>query len=145
MRELDQSLLLFFTGVTRRAQEVERSKLANLDRIQDNLKKMLDLVDKAYDALTGSHSLAAFGRLLHETWLEKRSLDPLVSGPEIDRLYQAGTEAGALGGKLLGAGGGGFMLFFVPLERQAAVRRALSEYHEVPFAINAPGSAVVHS
>jgi len=145
MWELDQSLLVFFTGITRRAQDVERAKLANLHRIQNNLKNMLLLVDKAYDALTGNGSLAAFGRLLHETWIEKRRLDTAVSAPEIDRLYEAGIAAGALGGKLLGAGGGGFMLFFVPIEKQAAVRRALHGYHEVPFSINAPGSTIVHS
>jgi len=102
-------------------------------------------VDRAYDALTGNRSLAEFGKLLHETWIEKKQLDPSVSAPMIDRLYETGITAGALGGKLLGAGGGGFMLFFVPPERQAAVRAALSAYHEVPFGINAPGSTVVHS
>jgi D-glycero-alpha-D-manno-heptose-7-phosphate kinase len=137
--------MLYFTGITRRAQEVEASKLANLARIEDNLKKMLLLVERAYDALTGSKALADFGRLLNETWIEKKKLDPSVSAPEIDRLYQTGMGAGALGGKLLGAGGGGFMLFFVPAERQAAVRAALRDYHEVPFAINAPGSTIVHS
>ena len=86
-----------------------------------------------------------FGQMLNETWLEKKNLDASVTAPEMDRLYAAGVEAGALGGKLLGAGGGGFMLFFVPVERQAAVRRALAAYHEVPFAINAPGSTIVHS
>jgi D-glycero-alpha-D-manno-heptose-7-phosphate kinase len=145
MRELGDSLMLYFTGITRRAQEVEASKLANLARIEDNLKKMLLLVERAYDALTGSKALADFGRLLNETWIEKKKLDPSVSAPEIDRLYQTGMGAGALGGKLLGAGGGGFMLFFVPAERQAAVRAALRDYHEVPFAINAPGSTIVHS
>lgn len=144
-RELGDSLLLYFTGITRRAQEVEASKLANLGRIQDNLKKMLTLVDRAYDALTGNKGLAEFGRLLNETWIQKKQLDPSVSAPEIDRLYDAGIRAGALGGKLLGAGGGGFMLFFVPVERQTAVRKALSGYHEVPFGINAPGSTIVHS
>ena len=145
MRELGDSLMLYFTGITRPAQELEASKLANLARIEDNLKKMLLLVDRAYDALTGSKGLADFGRLLNETWIEKKQLDPSVSAPEIDRLHAAGMRAGALGGKLLGAGGGGFMLFFVPGERQAAVRAALSDYHEVPFAINAPGSTIVHS
>lgn len=145
MRELNDSLMLFFTGITRPAQEVEQNKLKNLDRIQDNLKNMLTLVDKAYDALTGTSNLSAFGRLLHDTWTEKRRLDGSVSAPEIDRLYALGTEAGAFGGKLLGAGGGGFMLFFVPPDRQAAVRAALHNYHEVRFAINAPGSTVVLS
>ena len=145
MRELEDSLLLYFTGITRRAQEVEASKMANLAHIEHNLKKMLRLVDRACDALTGSKGLEDFGRLLNDTWTEKKQLDPAVSAPEIDRLYDAGMRAGAVGGKLLGAGGGGFMLFFVPGERQAAVRAALRDYHEVPFAINAPGSTIVHS
>ena len=145
MRELNDSLMLFFTGITRHAQEVEQNKLKNLGRIQANLKNMLALVDKAYDALTGTSSLSAFGRLLHETWTQKRRLDDSVSAPEIDSLYALGTEAGALGGKLLGAGGGGFMLFFVPPDRQVVVRAALRNYHEVPFGINAPGSTVVLS
>ena len=143
--ELNEHLLMFFTGVTRRAQEVEQSKLANLARIQDNLKKMHLLVERAYDALTSNGSFVRLGQLLHDSWMEKRNLDKAVSTPEIDRLYQTGTQAGALGGKLLGAGGGGFMLFLVPPERQAAVRAALSGFHEVPFVINAPGSTVVHS
>jgi D-glycero-alpha-D-manno-heptose-7-phosphate kinase len=145
MRELGDSLLLFYTRITRQAQELERNKIANMVRIQDNLKKMLVHVDKAYDALTGNGSLARFGQLLHETWQEKRQLDPGVSAPEIDQLYEVGRRAGAIGGKLLGAGGGGFMLLFVPPEKQAGVRSALKGYHEVPFAINAPGSTVVHS
>lgn len=144
-RELGESLLLFYTGITRRAHEVEASKLANMEGIRGNLKKMLLLVDRAYDALTGNGGLDEFGKLLHATWTEKKQLDRSVSAPVIDRLYETGIAAGALGGKLLGAGGGGFMLLFVPPERQAAVRTALSGYHEVPFAINAPGSTVVHS
>lgn len=144
-RELGESLLLFYTGITRRAHEVEASKLANMEGIRGNLKKMLLLVDRAYDALTGNGGLDEFGKLLHATWTEKKQLDRSVSAPVIDRVYETGIAAGALGGKLLGAGGGGFMLLFVPPERQAAVRAALSGYHEVPFAINAPGSSVVHS
>ena len=145
MRELNDSLLLFFTRITRQAQELEKSKLANMAHIQENLKKMHLMVERAYDALTGNSSLVQFGQLLHGSWMEKRNLDKGVSTPEIDQLYQRGLDAGALGGKLLGAGGGGFMLFLVPPERQAKVRQALADFHEVPFAINAPGSTVVHS
>ncbi len=145
MNDLERSLLLFYTKITRRAQELERSKMANMNRIQENLKKMLVHVDRAYDALTANGPLTRFGQLLNETWKEKRQLDPGVSAPEIDHLYETGIRAGAIGGKLLGAGGGGFMLLFVPPERHAAVRAALTNYHEVPFTINAPGSTVVHS
>jgi D-glycero-alpha-D-manno-heptose-7-phosphate kinase len=145
LQELNRSLMLFFTGVTRRAQEVERKKIENLSSIDENLKKMLALVDRAHEALTSNKSLSAFGMLLHETWMEKRLLDSAVSSPEIDSLYEKGIEAGALGGKLLGAGGGGFMLFFVPPERQDRVRLALTGYNEVQFSINAPGSSIIHS
>jgi D-glycero-alpha-D-manno-heptose-7-phosphate kinase len=144
MKELADSLLLVYTGLTRRAQEVERGKLSRMASIQSNLKTMLMHVDRAYDVLTGNGELSAFGRLLGETWIEKRQLDPSVSAPPIDRLYEAGIAAGALGGKLLGAGGGGFMLFFVPPERMARVRAALSGYYDVPIGIGAPGSTVVH-
>jgi D-glycero-alpha-D-manno-heptose-7-phosphate kinase len=103
------------------------------------------MVDDAFDVLTGAGSLAGFGQLLHRCWLQKRELDRSVSTRTIDDLYQRGIEAGALGGKLLGAGGGGFMLFMVPCERQERFRSALKDHHEVSFAINAPGSAIVHS
>jgi D-glycero-alpha-D-manno-heptose-7-phosphate kinase len=145
LEELDKSLMLFFTGVTRRAQEVERKKIENIGSLEKNLKKMLILVDRAHEALVGNKSLATFGDLLNETWMEKRLLDSAVSSPEIDSLYEKGIKAGALGGKLLGAGGGGFMLFLVPQERQERVRLALTEYNEVKFSINAPGSTIIHS
>jgi D-glycero-alpha-D-manno-heptose-7-phosphate kinase len=145
LRELSESLLLVYTGLTRQAQEVERNKLTRMSSIQENLKRILLHVDRAYDVLTGNGDLSNFGRLLHKTWMEKRQLDPSVSAPAIDKLYEAGLGAGALGGKLLGAGGGGFMLFFVPPERKAQVRKALHEYNDVPIAINAPGSSIIHA
>lgn len=145
LQELSDSLLLVYTGVTRRAQEIESKKFERIGSIQGNLKRMLAHVDRAYDALTGNGNLSAFGSLLHDTWMEKRQLEPSVTSPAIDRLYEVGIGAGALGGKILGAGGGGFMLFFVPPERRAKVRKALSDYHDVPFAINAPGSTIIHS
>ena len=144
-QELDDSLLLFFTGITRPATNIEKCKLDNLPNIQENLKRMLNLVDKAYALLTGTQSLCAFGELLDETWQEKRMLAASVSNPVIDAMYETALKAGALGGKVLGAGGGGFMLFFVPQEKQSAVRKALANYYEVPFAISASGSGIIHS
>lgn len=145
LQELDGSLLMFFTGITRSAAEIERSKLRNLAKIEGNLLRMRQLVDRAHAVLTGNGSLAEFGRLLDATWQEKRALDPAVSAPPIDLLYRLAMDNGALGGKLLGAGGGGFMLFFVPDENQTRLRRALGGYHEIPFSINASGSGIVHS
>ena len=145
MAALNGSLMLFFTGLTRQAQDVEKRKLEKIGANQAALKTMLSLVDRAYSALTSNDSLDGFGSLLHETWMEKRKLDSSVSAPEIDAIYSTGLQAGALGGKLLGAGGGGFMLFYVPAAKRDAVRSALRSYHEVPFNINAAGSTVVHS
>lgn len=145
LQELDRSLMLFFTGITRRAADLERQKVDRLGATTGNLKRMLGLVEEAHRLLTGNGSLTAFGEVLDAGWQEKRALHPAVSSSAIDRMYRVAREAGALGGKLLGAGGGGFMLFFVPEERQAAVRKALSGCPEIDFSINAPGSGIIHS
>jgi D-glycero-alpha-D-manno-heptose-7-phosphate kinase len=145
MRELNDSMLLYFTGLTRQAQEVEKAKLGKLAANESALKRILALVDEAYRVLTGPGGVAPLGELLHASWMEKRKLDASVSAPAIDSLYERAIEAGALGGKLLGAGGGGFMLLLVPPERQARVRAALAGHHEVPIGINAAGSTVVHA
>jgi D-glycero-alpha-D-manno-heptose-7-phosphate kinase len=144
-QELSDSLLIFYTGITRLASNIEKCKMNNLPCIQDNLTRMLKLVDKAFDLLTGNEPLSLFGELLDQTWHEKRLLASGVSTPLIDNMYEEGRSAGALGGKLLGAGGGGFLLFFVPQENQASVRNALRAYYEIPFTINALGSGIIHS
>jgi len=143
--ELTQSLLMFYTGTTRSACDVEKRKLANLCNVQCQLKRMLCLVDEAHNILTGNQDLSAFGVLLDRTWREKRMLAANVSNSAIDAMYDTALAAGALGGKVLGAGGGGFLLLFVPQERQAAVRHALKDFYEVPFSLSARGSGVVHS
>ncbi|MDM8554091.1 kinase [Desulfococcaceae bacterium HSG7] len=145
LNELNNSLLLFFTGITRRAADIEKNKIGNLDKIENNLKQIYEYVEKAHDLLTGNKPLSEFGRLLNKTWYEKRNLHTDVSNSQVDRMYKLALEAGALGGKLLGAGGGGFMLFFVPIERQPSVKKALIDYYEIPFSINAPGSHIIHS
>ncbi|MEJ6021471.1 GHMP family kinase ATP-binding protein [Ramlibacter sp. PS4R-6] len=145
MRALNDSMLLYFTGLTRKAQEVEKAKLGKLASNEATLKSMLALVEEAHRVLVGNGDVGALGELLHANWLEKRKLDASVSAPEIDSLYDRAMKAGALGGKLLGAGGGGFMLLLVPPSRQAQVRAALASHHEVKIGINAPGSTVVHA
>lgn len=142
--ELSQSLMLFFTGITRRAQNIEVNKIRNMARIEGNLLRILRHVDTAYGILTGTSSMSQLGLLLNETWKEKRELDPSVSNSTIDAMYEKALNAGALGGKLLGAGGGGFMLFFVPPERRGVLRTALAGYHEIPFQIDVPGAAIIH-
>ncbi|MGZ3747418.1 MAG: GHMP family kinase ATP-binding protein [Pseudobdellovibrionaceae bacterium] len=145
MEELNKSLLMFFTGITRRASTLERKKIDNLAVNEAALKRMLAHVEKAHDLLMSNQCLSEFGKLLDETWREKRSLDTGVSCLEIDQMYAKSMEAGALGGKLLGAGGGGFMLLFVPPERQDSVRKALKSYYEVLFNLNTPGSGIIYS
>ncbi len=142
--ELNASLMLFFTGITRRAQNIESNKIKNIEKIEKNLLKMLGHVEQAHKILSGNMDLSSFGILLDKTWNEKKELDRSVSNKIIDEMYKDAIRAGALGGKLLGAGGGGFMLFYVPHERKQAIRSALRQYHEIPFQIDAPGSTIIH-
>jgi len=145
MAEFESSLMLFFTGIKRRAVDVEVKKISNIDNIKGTLKQMLPLVDEGYRILTGPAPLSDFGYLLHKTWQLKRQLEKDVSNDAIEELYKSAFEAGALGGKLLGAGGGGFMLFFVPPEKQQKVRERLANYHEIKIKINTPGSLIVYA
>lgn len=145
MRFLEGHLLLLHTGIKRRAADVAGQYVSRLDGRQSELRRMRDMVDQGYRVLTNSEGLSGFGELLDEAWRLKRSLAPSITAPEIEEYYRRGMQAGALGGKLLGAGGGGCMLFFVPPERRAAVRTSLSELEEIPIRINAPGSRVVHA
>lgn len=144
MDEFEQHLLVFYTGIRRRADELASRQVKKVSLNLDRLARMRRMVDDGYRILTGHSDLGNFGRLLHDSWMAKRSLDGAISNDLIDETYDAGIAAGALGGKLLGAGGGGFIAFFVPPERQNAVRARLSHLQEVEFRINAPGSAVIH-
>jgi D-glycero-alpha-D-manno-heptose-7-phosphate kinase len=144
-QELKSHLMMFYTGITRRAQGIEKTKIANIQSLTQRLTAMRHMVDTAHTVLTAQGSLTRFGELLHESWLQKRQLTSDVSNPVIDEMYVKAKAAGALGGKLLGAGGGGFMLFYVPSERKSTVKIALKNYHEIAFNINAAGSTIIHS
>lgn len=143
--ELDDNLLLFYTGVQRFSSEIQADTFAKpVDKVQQ-LKDMLQLVDEAESIMTNKNtSLDEFGRLLDTTWKLKRGTGSKVSSGSIDELYDKGIKAGALGGKLLGAGGGGFLLFYVDKDHQENVRKALSELMEVPFRFEDEGSTIVH-
>jgi D-glycero-alpha-D-manno-heptose-7-phosphate kinase len=105
---------------------------------------MLSLVDEAQSIVTDpNRPISDFGRLLHESWSIKRTLTQRISNPAIDEIYEAGRSAGALGGKLLGAGGGGFMIFFVPPERRESLRERLKKLLCIPFKFSTRGSHVV--
>ena len=105
--------------------------------------EMQHMVDEAKDILSNGHSLSDFGKLMHESWQLKRSLSDKISNAEIDKIYEAARKAGALGGKLLGAGGGGFMIFFVRPEHQAKVRQKLKKLLEVKFRFEFGGSQII--
>lgn len=142
--ELESNLMLFFTGFTRLAETIERKKVAQFKDKTAELRAMYDMVDEAEQILLDqSRNLTEFGALLHEGWIKKRSLDEAVSNSSIDASYQAARSAGAIGGKLLGAGGGGFLLLYVPPEKQAAVRAALTGLPFVPVKMERDGTNVV--
>lgn len=142
--ELEQHLALYFTGFSRIASEVAQEQLRMTPHKQKELATMYELVGEAGDIVVNSNRpLKEFGSLLHESWQIKRSLTQKISNPEIDGIYEAGRSAGAIGGKLLGAGGGGFMLFFVPPERRQALRERLRKLLCVPFKFSSKGSDVV--
>ncbi len=144
LAELEQHLALYFTGFSRIASEIAQEQLKMTPHKTQELNHMLQLVDEAEAIVTNpNRELKEFGRLLHESWQIKRSLTQKISNSNIDEIYQAGLSAGALGGKLLGAGGGGFMLFFVPPERREALRTRLKKLLCVPFNSSNRGSHVV--
>jgi D-glycero-alpha-D-manno-heptose-7-phosphate kinase len=144
MQEIQEHLLVFYTGIRRRAEELAVRQVKRVNLNLSRLAAMRRMVDEGYRILTGPGSLAAFGRLLHDSWMAKRSLDGPISSDVIDTIYDTGIAAGAFGGKLLGAGGGGFIAFFVPPERQATVRARLAHLPEVEFRMDAAGSHVIH-
>jgi len=144
LAELEGHLALFFTGLSRTASEIAQEQLRLTPQRTRELCGMLALVDEAEAIVTNpNRPLADFGRLLHEGWKIKRTLTERITNPMLDEIYEAGLSAGALGGKLLGAGGGGFMAFFVPPERRAALRARLKNLLCVPFSFSTRGSHVV--
>lgn len=144
LHELEQNLALYFTGFSRIASEVAQEQIRVTPQKQRELEMMLQLVDEAENIIRTPHrSLDDFGTLLHEGWSIKRSLTQKISTSSIDQIYQAGLDAGALGGKLLGAGGGGFMLFYVSPEHRHRLRERLSRLLCVPFEFSTRGSEVV--
>jgi D-glycero-alpha-D-manno-heptose-7-phosphate kinase len=146
LHALEASLMLFHTHDTRLAsqildEQVEKTKAKVLDQ---QLVLMNGMVDQGRAILEGEGSLDDFGHLLHEGWEIKRRLSSKVSNASIDESYRRGREAGAVGGKLLGAGGGGFLLFYVPVERQDAVRAALADLVEIPFRFDFTGTSLLY-
>ena len=142
MRQLKKSFMLFFTGITRDSGTVLSEQKSNIDSRIPQLDELVRTVDVAYSKLA-KNDVNEWGRMLHESWLTKKKLASKISNPEIDTMYETAIEAGALGGKVLGAGGGGFLLLFVPEEKQSAVRNALGEYKCVDFDFSSQGSQII--
>jgi D-glycero-alpha-D-manno-heptose-7-phosphate kinase len=142
--DLHHHLLLFFTGFSRIASEVAESKIANFKNRETELKRMFSMVDEAINIIQDtSIPINEFGTLLHQSWTYKRELSDRVSTPEIDAIYDAALKAGASGGKLLGAGGGGFILFFAKPEFHKKIKTALNHLVHVPFEFENTGSRVL--
>ncbi len=144
-KQLNNNLLMFFTGFTRFSSEMQKANNVSAADKTAQLKEMLSLVDEAEQVLVNKdRDLDDFGRLLDQTWRLKKQTGSKISTNSIDAFYEKGMVAGSLGGKLLGAGGGGFLLFYVQPEKQVAVREAMKELMYIPFAFENSGTRVIH-
>ncbi|MCB4790770.1 MAG: kinase [Elusimicrobia bacterium] len=137
-------LMLFYTGLSRNASEIAEDQIKNIKRNSKELSQIKELVDEAYKIVTsGKDSFKSFGSLLNETWKLKKSLSHKISNDFIDDIYKKALKNGAIGGKLLGAGGGGFMLFYVEPDDQNRLKRALNNYLNIPFDFDFVGSDII--
>jgi D-glycero-alpha-D-manno-heptose-7-phosphate kinase len=139
---LNESLLLFYTGMTRSADSILDEQKANIHNSRELLHRIKHMACLAREELLAGN-LDIIGELLHESWILKKQLASKVSNPTIDAIYDAALKAGAIGGKIAGAGGGGFFLLYCPYEKREAVRDALSTLEEVPFSLEPNGSKVI--
>ena len=145
VRRLEEGILVFFTGRSRSASKLlaeQSQRAANEERIQDALKRMAGLADSLKIELE-KNNLSAFGEILHENWVLKKSLVAEISDSEIEGWYEAARNAGAAGGKLLGAGRGGFLMFFAAPERHEAIRHVLAGLREMKFGLDSNGSQII--
>ena len=143
MKELASHLMLFYTGIKRTASNIAESFVTGIDDRRRQLRVMKDLVDESISIISGDRDILEFGELLHEAWLAKRSLSASISNADVDALYDAARAAGAMRGKLIGAGGGGFFLLFVPPSKQQTVRETLNTLVHVPFKFDFSGSQII--
>ena len=140
---LEDHLMLVFTGISRLAPVVAQTVIDNLKQRSGELKAMQEMVGRAIELLASpAADILEFGRLLNESWMLKRRLSDRVSNPEVDALYETATRAGAIGGKLLGAGGGGFVLLFVRPEDRVRVAEAVRKLIIVPFKFDMSGCRI---
>ena len=147
VKALEQRLLLFYTGMQRTASDIVKDQLERTKSgaLKSPLKQLGDLVPRAVEVFCNGNDLSELGRLLHQGWTIKRGLSKSVSNDSIDTWYERARSASAIGGKLLGAGSGGFLLLYVEPENQEKVRTALSDLQEVPFRFESQGSSILFS
>ena len=144
-KEFKSHLMLFYTGLQRYAEDVLKEQIDKTKKgqINNDLSGMRAMVDQGYEILTGQGPMIEFGKLLHEAWMSKKKLSSAISNNHLDDIYNKAKSAGATGGKLLGAGGGGFFLFFVDPQLQPAVRKALADLQEINFDFDNDGSKII--
>jgi len=143
MQQLQNRLMLFYTGITRKSSEIQKSTTGNIPINMDRLRMIKWQALRMRDELQqGNHEVV--GKMLHEYWQSKRQLADSISNGEIDEYYEKAINAGAIGGKILGAGGGGFFLFYVPEDKREAVTEALQPLRHVPFTFEREGTKVIY-
>lgn len=143
---LEENFLMFYTGLSRTASEIAKEQIRVTAEKEKDLRRILSLVSEAEKVFAGqTSSLDDIGLLLHEAWMVKRGLTNKISNSEIDNIYEQARSAGAVGGKLLGAGGGGFLLFYVKPEDQARVKERLKGVLNIPFKFENEGSKVIYT
>jgi D-glycero-alpha-D-manno-heptose-7-phosphate kinase len=140
---LQDHLMLYFTGFVRFSSEVAKTQVENTPKKKKELSSMQKMVDEVISLLNSSTDMTDFGKMLHEAWMLKRSISERISTSQIDDIYETARAAGAIGGKLLGAGGGGFMLLFARPEDQPSIKQKLHKLLQVPFRFDAHGSQIV--
>lgn len=141
--QLDRHLMLFYTAIRRTASDVAASYVDGIEARAEQLERLSAMVDRGLEILNGDGDIVELGELLDEAWRVKRGLSGLATNDRVDEIYRQAREAGAVGGKLTGAGGGGFMLLFVPPEAQERVRDRLARLIHVPFAFEPSGSEII--
>ncbi len=143
LKDFESNLLLFFTGFTRTASDIARDKISQIPNKTKELEAIKGMVDESINILGSNSDLLGFGKLLHESWMFKKSLSDKVTTASIDEIYKKAMKAGAVGGKILGAGGGGFILFFAKPENHQSIKDSLGLLH-VPFHFDNTGSQIIY-
>ncbi len=143
IKELNSHLMLFYTGIKRTSSNIAESYVNDMDARRRQLRIMKDLIEESISILNNGDDISGFGELLHEAWQVKRSLSSKVSNSHVDEIYESAISAGATGGKLTGAGGGGFMLLFAPPSKQQEIREKLNKLIHVPFKMEFSGSQII--